>query len=214
MNRDEFYTAVADYRDNSLQHHGILGQKWGIRRFQNPDGTLTAEGRARYTDGKGNFTKSGMKKYQKDVAKDRKVNKKFYAEKEKAIESGDAKFAYKYRKQFSDSDFKRLQNVINEKQKYANLVNQANQMRMQNIRSYTDIMNLGLQTLNNVSGLANNVMNLSNRLSENKKHNSGGNDRFEARVFDSEGHLISKNNKYTDFAGTKRSDTYQYQRKK
>ena len=30
-----------------LAHHGILGQKWGVRRFQNPDGTLTAEGKAR-----------------------------------------------------------------------------------------------------------------------------------------------------------------------
>jgi len=31
-----------------LIHHGIKGQKWGIRRFQNEDGSLTAEGRARY----------------------------------------------------------------------------------------------------------------------------------------------------------------------
>lgn len=30
-----------------IEHHGILGQKWGIRRYQNPDGSLTAEGRAR-----------------------------------------------------------------------------------------------------------------------------------------------------------------------
>lgn len=30
-----------------LSHHGIKGQKWGIRRYQNPDGTLTAEGRAK-----------------------------------------------------------------------------------------------------------------------------------------------------------------------
>lgn len=32
---------------NELYHHGIMGQKWGIRRFQNEDGTLTAAGRAR-----------------------------------------------------------------------------------------------------------------------------------------------------------------------
>ena len=33
-----------------LAHHGIKGQKWGIRRFQNEDGSLTAEGEERYED--------------------------------------------------------------------------------------------------------------------------------------------------------------------
>lgn len=31
-----------------LAHYGILGQKWGVRRFQNPDGSLTNEGKRRY----------------------------------------------------------------------------------------------------------------------------------------------------------------------
>lgn len=31
-----------------LAHYGVKGQKWGIRRFQNPDGTLTEEGKKRY----------------------------------------------------------------------------------------------------------------------------------------------------------------------
>lgn len=30
-----------------LAHHGVKGQKWGVRRYQNTDGTLTAEGRAK-----------------------------------------------------------------------------------------------------------------------------------------------------------------------
>ena len=40
-----------------LVHHGILGQKWGIRRFQNPDGSLTEAGKIRYGD-KGEYDTS------------------------------------------------------------------------------------------------------------------------------------------------------------
>lgn len=34
---------------NSLQHHGIKGQKWGVRRYQYSDGTLTPDGKKRYS---------------------------------------------------------------------------------------------------------------------------------------------------------------------
>ena len=32
---------------NTLQHHGILGMKWGVRRFQNEDGSRTQQGKRR-----------------------------------------------------------------------------------------------------------------------------------------------------------------------
>lgn len=36
---------------NELEHHGIKGQKWGIRRYQNKDGSYTDAGRKRYKNG-------------------------------------------------------------------------------------------------------------------------------------------------------------------
>lgn len=39
---------VWDYRRNVIEHHGVKGQKWGERRYQNYDGTLTSFGKQHY----------------------------------------------------------------------------------------------------------------------------------------------------------------------
>lgn len=94
-----------------LVHHGILGQKWGVRRFQNKDGSLTEAGKKKYSETRNGSFKTDRaaenigvidKKYASasDEKWRKKVNKEFkkyeklsYKDEEKAYKDGDLKQA-------------------------------------------------------------------------------------------------------------------------
>ena len=63
---------------NYLVHFGIKGQRWGVRRFQNPDGTLTDRGKRYYKKADEKFVKKKSDKiFKKASQQSTKEMKKF-----------------------------------------------------------------------------------------------------------------------------------------
>lgn len=61
INQDEIELFVDSLDLDTIEHSGIKGQKWGVRNYQNADGTLTEAGKERYrkvTDKSGSTTYS------------------------------------------------------------------------------------------------------------------------------------------------------------
>lgn len=52
-----------------LIHHGIMGQKWGVRRYQNEDGSLTPAGKKKYLNSDGSLNNAGKKVISKQYKK-------------------------------------------------------------------------------------------------------------------------------------------------
>ena len=72
-----------DYRDY-LEHHGIPGMKWGVRRYQNEDGSLTDKGKKRYAGQKA-FELNKADQERAVAAFNAENTKKFVEWKKKAI---------------------------------------------------------------------------------------------------------------------------------
>ena len=88
---------------SNLQHHGIKGQKWGVRRFQNTDGSLTAEGRKRYT----------VNDYKNMQNKVNQADKLVNAAKEKNKVIKNENFEKKLKYDLSNMTDKELQQAVN-----------------------------------------------------------------------------------------------------
>lgn len=89
--------------DDYIEHYGIIGMHWGIRRYQNSDGSYTDAGKKRKQK-MGFFEKRKAKKNLAKARKAREDNRKREAHKREVIQKGSAKDAYEIRDQLTNEE--------------------------------------------------------------------------------------------------------------
>lgn len=154
---DSVYTGNEVIGMEYLEHHGILGMKWGVRRFQNEDGSLTDAGKKRYI---GSSLVGGVKSYLKDRKRKKtlaearvkrqatvEAKKQHEAEKKDALDSGDPTKIQKFQKELSNEELRYATDRIR-------LTETLNQQSEARIKSGMDKAEDLMKTVDRVRGMA------------------------------------------------------------
>ena len=205
--RDDFYAAVDTYKkEHAVEHYGVLGMKWGIRRYQNPDGTLTALGKKHMDDGK---TQEAIDKW----------NQK----KGNAIAKGNKKFVEKHLDYLSNDDINKFNERLRARNTIAGLKKEAESINSERFKTWLNTASNVVQNAGNLAEngikLYNSVVKINNAFSSKKLkpiNTNLENDKKPETIFETweNGKLTRKQRQYTDEDGNKRDVTKTYNDKK
>ena len=163
---------------NYLTHYGIKGQKWGIRRYQNPDGSLTSAGRKRYSDSggirgavskvknavtrRGSSSKAAAKKKQEE--KEEKEKETLEQKKDRVLKSRSAKELYENADLFTTQELQSAYNRLNLERNISSLVpkdvNKGKQFvdnAIKTAKTLNDAIDTGSKLYNNVAKVYNSL---------------------------------------------------------
>ncbi len=125
--------------DTTLCHYGVLGMKWGVRRYQPYPNDYSGEG-----------VYKPSRKERRRQAKNEKRAAKFNAKKQKAIDSLDLKAIRKHPEWFSSED---LNPVVDKSGKIKSATSNMSTIRGEEYLKTANMMNQGLQVVRNSVGI-------------------------------------------------------------
>lgn len=149
MNSQEYYEAIVS-DPNMLEHYGVLGMKWGIRRYQNPDGSLTSLGKKHMEDGK-----------------TQKAIDKFNQKKSTAIAVGDKKFVEKNLDYMTNEDINKFNERLRARNTINNLKKEAQKITAEKLQTWTDTAS---RIINNTANTAESAIRVYNAMA--RAHNT------------------------------------------